>query len=521
MYTLGDIPRNGAVNFPDRIAVVFEGKRYTYREFNKRINRCAHALIGLGCTRGDRVAIMADNCSKYLEAYFAAAKLGMSVLPINVRLGDDEIAYIVGDGEATAFIAGEGYEERAGRFKDKFTAIRTWVSFDKPVEGFHAYEDLLAKSSDKEPDAEIYYTVDENDMAILMYTGGTTGLPKGVMMSHRNALISGIATALQCGFTRDDSTCFVLPIFHVSWWPILVVLLVGGKACINRKPNLDMIFTLVQEERCTHLNMVPTIYGWMVDYPDIGKYDLSSLKLLSYAGSPMPLEILKKCIVKFGNRFTQGYGATETSGAPITMLAVEDHYLEGDKAKYLTSAGKPAICSQVKIVDDEDNTLAPGENGEICAKGKHIMMGYWKNPKLTAEVLKGGWYHTGDMGYMDEGGYVFMTDRKADMIISGGENVYPKEVEDVIYAHPAVKECSVVSSPSEGWGEIVRAVVVLKPGAGATEKDIIDHCKKTLAPYKCPKAVSFWNDLPKSIVGKILKKDIKKKFWEGKERMIS
>ena len=444
----------------------------------------------------------------------------MSVLPIIGRLGDDEIAYIVNDGEATAFIAGDGYVERAGRFKDKFTTIRTWISFDKSIEGFQEYDDLIAKASDTEPDVNIY-TVDENDLAILMYTGGTTGTPKGVMMSHRNALISGIATALQCGFTRDDSTCFVLPIFHVSWWPILVVLLVGGKACINRKPNLDMIFTLVQEERCTHLNMVPTIYGWMVDYPNIEKYDLSSLRILSYAGSPMPLEILKKCIVKFGNRFIQGYGATETSGATIGMLAAEDHFLEGEKSKYLSSAGKPGINAQVKIVDEEDNTLRPGEIGEICVKGKHIMMGYWKNPKLTAEVLKGGWYHTGDMGYIDDDGYIFMTDRKADMIISGGENVYPKEVEDVIYAHPAVKECSVVSSPSEGWGEIVRAVVVLKPGAQATEQDIIDHCKKTLAGYKCPKAVSFWDDLPKTIVGKILKKDIKKKFWEGKDRMIS
>jgi acyl-CoA synthetase (AMP-forming)/AMP-acid ligase II len=296
---------------------------------------------------------------------------------------------------------------------------------------------------------------------------------------------------------------------------------VGGKVCIVRKPNLDTIFKLIEDERCTHMNLVPTIYGWMVDYPNVEKYDLSSLKLLTYAGSPFPVEILKRCMIKFGNRFAQGYGATETSGAPISMLAMEDHFLDGNKSKYLSSAGKPSLCSQVKIVDEDDNTLGPGENGEICAKGKHIMMGYWKNPTLTAEVLKGGWYHTGDMGFMDENGYIFMTDRKADMIISGGENVYPKEVEEVIYTHPAVRECTVVSSPSEGWGEIVHAVVVLKPGAQATEQEIIDHCRKTLAGYKCPKAVSFWDDLPKTIVGKIMKKEIKQKFWEGKDRMIS
>lgn len=520
MYTLGDIPRNGALCFPDRTAVVFEGKRYTYLEFNRRINRCAHALIGLGCTKGGRLAVMAENCSKYLEIYFGAAKIGMSVTPVNIRLGEEEILFIAEDSEATTFLVGDGYEDRAVKMKTKLPGIMQWVSLDNQVDAFLSYEELLGKASDEEPDLDTY-DVQEDDLAILMYTGGTTGAPKGVMISHRNALVSAIAPAVQVGLSRDDSTCYVLPIFHVSWWPILVLLLVGGKVCINRKPSLDMIFKLIEEEKCTHVNLVPTIYGWIVDYPHVDRYDLSSLKILSYAGSPMPVEVLKKCILKFGNKFTQGYGATETAGAPICILVPEDHFLEGEKSKYLSSAGKPGINARIKIVDEDDNTLAPGEIGEICVKGKHIMMGYWKNPKLTAEVLRGGWYHTGDMGYVDRDGYVFMTDRKADMIISGGENVYPKEVEDVIYTHPSVRECSVVSSPSGGWGEIVRAVVVLKPGAQATEQDIIDHCKKTLAGYKCPKAVSFWADLPKTVVGKILKKEIKKKFWEGKERMIS
>ncbi|MCU0577767.1 MAG: AMP-binding protein, partial [Desulfobacterota bacterium] len=299
MYTLGDIPRNGAINFPDRTAVVFEGTRYTYLEFNTRINRCAHALISLGCVKGDRVAVMADNCSKYLEAYFAAAKIGMSVTPINVRLGDDEVTFIVNDCEAKVFMAGDGYEDRAVRIKGKNPGIQIWISLDNPVQGFLSNEELLGESSDEEPGVDTY-DVHEDDLAILMYTGGTTGAPKGVMMSHRNALMSGIASALQGGVTKDDSTCFVLPIFHVSWWPILTILLVGGKVCINRKPNLDMIFRLIEDEKCTHMNLVPTIYGWMVDYPNVEKYDLSSLRLLTYAGSPFPVEILKKCIRKLG-----------------------------------------------------------------------------------------------------------------------------------------------------------------------------------------------------------------------------
>lgn len=520
MYTLGDIPRCAAVLWPDNIAVVFEGKHYTYKQFNERINKFANFLITSGCKKGDGLAVMADNCSKYLEVYFAAAKIGVRVTPVNVRLGDDEIAYIIQDSETACFVVGDAYEEKIKRMKDNLKNIKTWVTLDNPVPGFLDYDNVLEMSLASEPDLD-QFNIQEDDLAILMYTGGTTGLPKGVMLSHRSALLAGITAAIANGFTEDDSTCFVLPVFHVSWWPILAIFIVGGKVCINRKPSLDTIFKLIEDEKCTHMNLVPTIYGWMIDWPSIENYDLSSLRLLTYAGSPFPTEVLKKCIRKFGNKFAQGYGATETAGAGISGLAIKEHHLDGLKQKYLVSAGKPMPNSRVKIVDENDRTLGPGEYGEICVKGKHIMMGYWKNPKLTDAVLKGGWYHTGDMGYIDQDGYIFMTDRKADMIISGGENVYPKEVEDIIYRHPAVRECAVVSAPDAKWGEVVQAVVVLHPDKQATAEEIIEHCKKHLAGYKCPKAVAFWNDIPKSIVGKIVKKDIKMKFWEGKDRMIS
>lgn len=518
MYTLGDIPRKGATLFRDNTAIVFEGSRYTYGEFNERVNRFANALSALGCRKGDKMAIMADNCSKYLEAYFAAAKIGICVTPINVRLGNDEINFIVSHCEASIFVVGDTYEDRACSFQSSNQKISTWISLDNSVPGFLDFETMAGDASPAEPN---HAAVEENDLAIIMYTGGTTGLPKGVMLTHRNVMISAMASALGLGLTRNDSTCFVLPIFHVSWWPIITLLLVGGKVCINRRLDLDVIFKLIETDRCTHLNMVPTIYGLMVNWSSIDNYDLSSLKYLSYAGSPFPAEVLKRCIKKFGKKFFQGYGATETAGGAISWLDVLDHHVEGELIKYLYSAGKPSICSEVKVVDDNDHSLKAREVGEICVSGGHIMAGYWKDPELSAEVLRGGWYHTGDMGYLDEDGFLYLTDRKADMIITGGENVYPKEVEDILYQHPAVRECTVVSSPDDTWGETVRAVVVLHDGQNVTEMELITHCKERLAGYKCPKSVSFWDLLPKSVVGKILKKDVKEYFWKDHERKIS
>ncbi len=508
MYTLGDLPRNGAALFGDRTAVVYEDNRYTYDELNRRINRCARALITLGLAPGDRLAVMADNCAKYLELYFAAAKLGMSITPINVRLGDNEIDYVVADSECSAFAVGDGYEPRAAGLRDRLAAVQHWLSLDTTLSGFHDYEGLLASASEDEPDRDLYQ-VREDDLAILMYTGGTTGVPKGVMLSHRNAMTAAIAAALQLGMTKDDSTCFALPIFHVAWWPIPMVLLVGGKACIVRQPELNAMLSLIETERCTHLNLVPTVYGWLADDPRAADYDLSSLRIMTYAGSPFPVATLKRCIRRFGDIFTQAYGATETAGGPITIFDSADHHLDGDGARLLASAGRPAVCSRVKVVGDAETTLGPGEIGEVCVTGAHIMIGYWKNPELTAQALRGGWYHTGDMGYLDEQGFLFLTDRKSDMIITGGENVYPTEVENVLHMHSAVLECAVVGTVSDKWGETVHAVIVLRPGAAATAEELIDHCKLTLARYKCPKAVTFVESMPKTAIGKISKKDAK------------
>jgi len=460
------------------------------------------------------VAVLAENTHKYLETYFAAAKLGMSVTPLNFRLSDDEIVHVANDSEATGLFVGDEYEERARLIGERLEHIRDRVAYDNPVAGFIDYETMLKDAPDKEPGI----SVAEDDMAVLMYTGGTTGLPKGVMMSHRNLMTAVLSATIAMEFTREDATCFVLPLFHVSFWPALAVLMVGGKVVVNRRPDLSGILKLIETERCTHINAVPTLYSWMLQVPDMDVYDLSSLRSISYAGSPMPVEVLKQCLGKFGNIMCQAYGMTEALG--VTMLPARDHSVEGNRSKLLSSAGKPILCAEVGVVDDRDHLLGPNDVGEIVVRGRHVMMGYWKNPELTGRTIRDGWYHSGDMGYLDEEGYLFLVDRKADMIVTGGENVYPKEVEDVLYEHPSVAMAAVVSAPDEKWGERVQAVVVLKQGEDVTPDDLTAFCKKRLSGYKCPKAVDVWDALPTTPVGKILRKDVKKKFWEGYERAI-
>jgi acyl-CoA synthetase (AMP-forming)/AMP-acid ligase II len=515
MITFGDIPRKGAKVCPDKTAVIFEDTRLTYRTFNERINRLANALIKLGYKEGERVAILAENTHKYMEVYFAASKAGMSVTPLNIRLANNEFAYIINDSESAAMFLGDGYEKRILDMRGQLKNIRHYITLDNHLEGCLLYEKILEESSPEDP----YRDGDEDDMAILMYTGGTTGLPKGVMMSHRNLMTGAYSQIVGHSMTRHDIECYQLGQFHVSVWGIYCTFMVMGTVVILRRVDLKNIVETIQNEKCTHIVMVPTILVWLLDLPDLDKYDLSSLRLITYGGSPISPEVLKRCINKFGKIFDQGYGLTEA--CPFgTVMFPEDHYFEGTKIKLLSSIGKEGMTVELLVLDENDKPVKPGETGEICLRGKNNMMGYWKNPELTAETLRNGWLHTGDFGTVDEEGYIYLKDRKSDMIITGGENVYPKEVEDILVEHPAVQECAVASAPDEKWGERVQAVVLLKKGHEATESELITHCKERLAGYKCPKKIEFWDSVPKSALGKIQRNMVKKEFWKGRDRQI-
>ena len=513
MFTLGDVARKGARIHAEREAVVFEGTRLTYRELDRRANRLANALLRLGLARGDRVAVLADNTHKYLEVYLGAAKAGLVTVPLNARLAPEELRHIVDDSGASLVLAGDGFEETAATLRKTTKTARAWVGLDRELGGLE-YEALLREA----PDVDPAVPVGENELAVLMYTGGTTGTPKGAMLSHRN-LVSGLtASAQQIGFTYRDTTCMCLPLFHISFWSAFCHLMVGGKVVVVRKPTITAILKAIQDERCTHVNAVPTLYNWMLDAPEAKQFDVSSLRLMSYAGSPIPEQVLRRCIARFGNVFAQAYGLTECCGG--TALMPEDHVLDGPRSKLLRSAGKELLVVDVRVVDDAGEPVPPGAMGEVVIRGANVMMGYWNKPEQTAAALRDGWLHTGDIGRIDEEGYLYLVDRKADMIVTGGENVYPAEAENVLYGHPRVQECVVVSAPDERWGERVQAVVVLKPGPAVSEHELIEFCKERLAGYKCPKRIEFWDALPKSAVGKLLRRDVKARFWQGRDRRV-
>ena len=515
MFTLGDIARKGARLHGQREAIVFEGTRVTYRAFDERVNRLANALLAAGVDSGQTIGVFAENTHKYLEAYLAASKAGLVVTPLNFRLADAELAHIINDAEMRLLLVGDTYLDVARRIRADVPAVHTYIAFDGQPEDMLDYETALAGASAVDPHADL----DESALAVLMYTGGTTGLPKGVMLSHRNLVSGLLCLTQQYQFTMHDTTCMMLPLFHVSFWPAFCHLMVGGKVVVVRRPELIPILAAVQDERCTHLNAVPTLYNWLLEFPQLDDYDLSSLRLMTYAGSPIPERVLQTCMQKYGRIFAQGYGLTEAAPV-VTALMPEDHILEGPGSQRLRSVGREGVIVQIKIADDEGRELPIGEVGEVAVRGPNITQGYWKNPELTAQKIRDGWLYTGDVGSVDDEGYLYLVDRKADMIITGGENVYPAETEAVLYRHPAVYECVVVSAPDEKWGERVQAVVVLKESASATEDELIAHCKASLAGYKCPKQVAFWDQIPKSTVGKILRREVKVTFWEGRDKVI-
>jgi acyl-CoA synthetase (AMP-forming)/AMP-acid ligase II len=512
--TIGDLLIRNAHKFPDKTALVSEeGVSMTFRALNERVNRLSHALLDVGLSKGDRVGVLVHNCHQFIELYFAAAKTGAIFCPYNNHLTQRELKEILDYSTPRFLFLDADFSEMIDGLAPGLNSIEKYVCLQKSDgHSMNSYEDFVARGKNEEPAKEVL----ENDVLSIIFTAGTTGRPKGAMRTHRHLVSDAVASVIELGVSYDERVLITFPMYHVACEDNIVRhSFMPNTIHIKREGGFkpEEALEYIAKERITRCQFVPTMIHSLIQIPDVGRYDLTSLRLILYAGSSMPVELLKKALAVFHCGFAQLYGQTE-SGPFTTVLKPEDHVLDGSEQRLarLASSGRAVINYEIRIVDEDDNDVPMGQVGEIIGRSEAMMLGYWQMPEETEKKLRNGWLHTGDLGRIDEDGYVYIVERKNDLIISGGVNVYPREIEEVLYSHPAVSEASVVGLPDEHWGEVVKAVIVLREGATATEAEIIDLCSKRLASFKKPKSVDFWDELPKSSTGKILKKEIRTRY---------
>ncbi len=506
--------------YADKVGFIDGANRRTYAEHGDRVLRLAHALKHqLGVEPTDRFAVMATNSQEFLELYHAAF-LGAGVInPLNLRLAGRELDYILRDsGTEVVFVDIMFAQHLANALatNDEPSPVRHVVLIgDADVPHDLKYDDLLAAGEPVIPPEP-----EETDPALLMYTGGTTGLPKGVLLEHRAEVLNLYHIGMVMRFDRNSTYLHQTPMFHAaSMGGIMGTPASGGTTVYMPLFDPGAAMGLIETEKVTQTMMVPTMIGMMLDHPEFEPERLASLTSLTYGASPMPSAILDRLQAHYPDLdITQGYGMTESSSL-LTWLDADDHRAGGPR---LRSAGRQVAGVVLSIQDEEGNVLPQGETGEVCARAGNFMTEYWNKPDATEEVFRDGWYHTGDAGYLDDGGYLFLVDRVKDMIVTGGENVYSAEVESAISRHPAVAQVAVIGIPHETWGEQVHAVVVLHGGASATEDEIKDFAKEHIAGYKCPKSVEFRAEpLPLSGAMKVLKRELRAPYWEGQERSVN
>ncbi len=519
-----DFKRRAVQLFGNKIGVIDGDRRFTYREFGERTDALASALLQRGARRGDRIACMAFNSTALLEAYFGVLAAGCVLLPVNIRLKPAEMAYILDDAAVSQVLIDS---EFAGAWRQIEPALSqkpelVWIGAVPEDRHEDAYEDTLRASAGKQPPA---LEIDENAVAELFYTSGTTGRPKGVMLTHRNLYLHALST-LACLHADDsDVHLHTIPLFHVNGWGTPQALTaVGGTHVLLRRFDPPEVLRLIEEERITRFFAVPTMLTLLLNEPSIKSRNLSSLRLIHTGGSTTPPDMARRAEEAFGCRVFGGYGLSETS--PVITLAQAKQHLgaEPDDQRWRrqSSAGMPILGVDLAIVDEDGRELPwdGGSEGEVVVRSNLVMAGYWGDEESTQQAMRGGWFHTGDIATIDSEGYALIVDRKKDIIISGGENVSSVEIEKALYEHPAVLESAVIAVPDEQWGEVPKALVVLRPQTRATEAEILEFCSERLASFKVPKSVEFIEELPKGGTGKILKSQLREPYWKGKEARV-
>ncbi len=504
---------------PDRIATIFRGRKKSFRTFGECVARLAGALRKLGMRPDDRVGMLALNSDRYLE-YMMAVWWGGGVLnPVNIRWSVPEIVYSLDDCDTGFLVIDDHFLRMAPDIlsKAKRKPVLIYAGDADVPDGMLGFEDLIAQHDAIEDSGR-----GGNDLAAIMYTGGTTGLPKGVMQSHLNLWSSGLQRIADAPLLRNSTTLHAAPLFHTAAMARAVMQFATGEAhAVIPVFDAREVLETVEREKIDEMLLVPTMIQALLMHPDFAKFDLSSLRRMSYGASPISVALLELAMERLPQvDFFHAYGLTEASPV-VSINPPENHRAEGRANGLYRSVGKACFGVQVNIVDADGREVPRGSVGEIVLRGANVMLGYWNKPEETAKALRDGWLHTGDGAYMDENGYLFIVDRMKDMIVSGGENVYSAEVENALSRHTAVASCAVIGVPDERWGEAVHALVVLKSGMAATEEEIRAHCRDLIAGYKCPKSVEFRTEFPLSGAGKILKKDLRAPYWQGRSRAVN
>jgi len=510
--------RYAAEQFPNKTAIVCRDERFTYAQFADRASRLAGALKGQGVEPGDRVAFLSINCHRLLEAYYGVLEAGAVLLPLNVRLASSEIAFILRDATPKVLFLEKVFLPLVESFRSEVHSVEKFILMDDaPTVPWllpQSYEDLIASAKPFHADL---MQVNENNLAELFYTSGTSANPKGVMLSHRNVYLHGLNGCLTFDATREHVHLHTIPLFHANGWGSAhAITFVGGKHVMIRRWDCGEMFRLIEQERVTGCAVVPTIAIALINSPELGKYDLSSLQRMNIGGAAASPTLIKEVEEKLGCTCYAGYGLTESSpvlSVSLTKTGCDWQGEERYRGQSMTGYAMPGC--ELRVVDGYGNDVPhDGKSvGEIVARGDGIMMGYWNQPEATAQVLRDGWLHTGDLATINEHGYLLIVDRKKDIIISGGENISSLEIEKVLSAHPAVYEVAVIPVPDEKWGETPKALVVLKPGTSTTEQELLEFCASRLARFKCPKSVEFLTALPKTGTGKILKRELRERYW--------
>ena len=506
---------------PERTAMACEEHQRTYGEMQERVNRLANAMQSLGVSQGHKVAVMALNSMEYVEIYYATAKLGGVFVPLNYRAKQEEIIYMCNNSEAHVVFVGQRYLDLFNQIRPELRTVQHCIGIDMGGDGMPHYSDLL---SAHDPD-EIFTEIDDNDPTIVIYTSGTTALPKGVVLTFlgMSVYVTNTVEPIDPGAEKPDVLLVSVPFYHVAGATTMLSTVWAGRKMVIL-PQFDPAAWLkaVEAHGVTHSFVVPTMLKRIMEHPEFDKTDLSSLKLVAYGAAPMPYEVVTKAVEKMRCGLMNAYGQTESTSS-LTFLGPDDHRVPQEPGearelalKRLRSVGRAMDDIVVMIMDPEGEILGPGQEGEIVAQGPRVMQGYLNREEDTSAAIKAGWLHTGDVGWMDEDGYLYITGRTKDLIIRGGENIAPGEIEGVLQQHDAVEDAAVIGVPDVEWGEEVKAIVVLKPGRKASEEELTQFVKDRLASYKAPKFYAFVEDLPRNYVGKVLKTDLRKTFGEAK-----